>query len=622
MREWLVTNGLGGYASLTSSHENTRKFHGLLIASLHPPIDRWVFVANCLDHIETKDGEQKVTPSRATHTFSLFPTLNYVTDDVVLQKTFFMLHHHNTSIIRYDVYPKHPLVLCHTPLLTSRHFYTVHSSPCLFDITVDDRSDRITFSPTNTDQHINVFKPEGFSYHQDYRWEYHNYEYDRMRLDSSEDYLINVGCLKKEITDHVTYYLIFSLEDQSIDPQRLYNQEKQRKRILLDQAHLPNEISPLVLASDQFLVKKKKGTTILAGYHWFSDWGRDTLIALPGLTLVTNRYDLAKSILLNINDTCHQGIIPNTYDDKTGDAAYNTVDASLWFIDRVYQYMKYTNDLGFLKQVYPTLVEIIDSYRKGTMYDIHMDDDHLISHGPGLTWMDVKIDDYYPTPRSRKAVEIQGLWYHGLCIMDLFSEILSIPHEYDQIAEKVKSSFRSQYQKQYDIIDTRDDSCRPNKLFLVSLDHIMIDRDLQQAIVSDVEHKLITIFGPRTVSRDHPQYKGSYVGNYPRDITYHNGMVWPWLLGPFITSYLKVHSFSKDARKQAFERFLQPMMRVYGDHWNGAIHEIFDGDPVYAPRGCINQAWSVAEPLRAYSEDILYKRPPYEQQYKLNEVRI
>ena len=346
------------------------------------------------------------------------------------------------------------------------------------------------------------------------------------------------------------------------------------------------------------------------------------MIALPGLTLVTNRYDQAKTILDDLKDTCHKGIIPNTYDDKTGEAAYNTVDASLWFIDRVYQYMKYTNDVDFLKKVYPTLVEIIDFYQQGTMNDIRMDDDHLICHGPGLTWMDVKMGDVYPTPRTKKAVEIQALWYHDLCVMSIFSEILGISHDYHNFSQKVKSSFLSQYQNQYDVIDQQDDSCRPNKLFLVSLDHMMIDLEMQEQIVSDVQTNLLTIFGPRTVSRNHSQYKGSYVGNYARDITYHNGMVWPWLLGPFITSFLKINNFSDESRKQAFQQFLKPMMEVYGDQWNGAIHEIFDGDPIYTPQGCINQAWSVAEPLRAYVEDILFKRPRFEQQFSLNEVRV
>lgn len=236
--------------------------------------------------------------------------------------------------------------------------------------------------------------------------------------------------------------------------------------------------------------------------------------------------------------------------------------------------------------------------------------------------MDVKLGDYYPTPRSKKAVEIQALWYHDLCIMDIFSNNLGIAREYDVLADQVKSSFCSQYHQEYDVIDTMDASCRPNKLFLVSLDNTMIEKDRQAQIVTDVCDRLATIFGPRTVSRDHPQYKGCYVGDYPRDITYHNGMVWPWLLGPFITAFIKTKEYSEQARTQAYDRFLQPMFDVYGSQWDGCIHEIFDGDPVYEPRGCIHQAWSVAEPLRAYAEDILFKRPPHEKKFQLNEVRI
>jgi len=622
MREWLVTNGLGGYASLTSNHSNTRKFHGLLVASLHPPIDRWVFISNCYDQIKIKNHETPINPSVAQMTFSLFPTLTYSMEDILIQKTFFMHNHHNTTLVRYDVFPKKPLTIRHYPLLTSRHFYRVHSSPCIFDISIHDEPEKIRFSPTNIDQHITLWKPELFTYHTNYRWEYQNYEKDRQRHESSEDYIVNIGYLERDFTNHATYYLVFSLEDQAIDAQRIFNQEKQRKTHLLKHSTLPCEVVPLVLASDQFLVKKNNSTTILAGYHWFSDWGRDTLIALPGLTLVTKRFDIAKSILGTLKNTCHKGIIPNTHDDKTGEAAYNTVDASLWFIDRMYQYMKYTDDVEFLQSMYPTLVEIINSYRYGTLNNIHMDNDYLICHDPGLTWMDVKIEDYFPTPRSNKAVEIQALWYHDLCIMDMFSEMLGDTKDYNDLSKKVKASFLTQYEKQYDVIDTLDEACRPNKLFLCSLDHMMIDIRMQQDIVNDVKDRLLTVFGPRTVSKDHPQYKESYVGNYPRDITYHNGMVWPWLLGPFITAYTKTYNHSEQSRKQANDFFLKPMFEVYGEQWNGAIHEIFDGDPIFEPRGCINQAWSVAEPLRAYVEDILYKKPPFMKKYQLNEVRI
>lgn len=621
MREWLVTNGLGGYASLTNMHSNTRKFHGILIASLNPPVDRWVFVSNCYDQIVSGKESYSLNPAHATFSFSLFPMLTYANDVCVLQKTFFMHHQHNTSIIKYDVLPKKPVTIRHYPLMTSRHFYDVHPEPSMFDIKIQQANEKIIFSPTNINQNITLYTPH-LRYNMDYRWEYQRYEKDQQRNDAYEDHVLNVGYLEKEIREPFTYYLVFSLEDESYDPKDLFEQEKQRKLNLIKQSQLPSDSAPLILSSDQFLVKKGKRTTILAGYHWFSDWGRDTLLALPGLTLVTKRFLIARDILSCLQDTCYKGIIPNTYNDKTGDAAYNTVDASLWFIDRVFQYMKYTNDIDFLKNIYPTMESIISYYKNGTLNNIHMDNDYLISHDPGLTWMDVKQGDYYPTPRSKKAVEIQALWYHDLCIMDIFAHLLGKSNEYGILSENIKESFIDQYKEQYDVIDTLDTSCRPNKLFLVSLDHVMIDKGMQKDIVSNVLDQLITVFGPRTVSRDHSQYKGSYFGNYPRDITYHNGIVWPWLLGPFISAYVKTQGHSEQSRKQAYDQFLKPMFDVYGEQWDGSIHEIFDGDPVFEPRGCINQAWSVAEPLRAYIEDILLLKPPFEKKYQLNEISV
>jgi len=621
MREWLVTNGLGGYASLTNMHSNTRKFHGLLVASLNPPVDRWVFVSNCYDQILSEKEKYSLNPSHAKFSFSLFPMLTYTNNNVLLQKTFFMPYQQNTSIIKYDVFPKKPVTIRHYPIMTSRHFYEIHPEPSMFDIKIQQTDEKIIFSPTNNDQQISLWTSD-LKYSLDYRWEYQKYLKDQQRNDACDDHVLNVGYLEKEVSVPSTYYLVFSLENQVNDPKTLFEEEKQRKLNLIRQSQLPSDSAPLILSSDQFLVKKAERTTIIAGYHWFSDWGRDTLIALPGLTLATKRFPLARDILSCLQDTCYKGIIPNTYDDKTGDAAYNTVDASLWFIDRVFQYMKYTDDIDFLKTIYPTLESIISYYKNGTLNNIHMDKDYLIAHDPGLTWMDVKQGDYYPTPRSKKAVEIQALWYNDLCIMDIFANILDKSNEYGILSEKVKESFVSQYNEQYDVIDTLDTSCRPNKLLLVSLDHVMIDSEMQKNIVSDVLDRLLTVFGPRTVDRDHPQYKGSYFGNYPRDITYHNGIVWPWLLGPFISAYIKTQGHNEQSRKQAYDQFLKPMFDVYGEQWDGSIHEIFDGDPVFEPRGCINQAWSVAEPLRAYAEDILLFRPLFEKKYHLNEIRI
>jgi len=362
--------------------------------------------------------------------------------------------------------------------------------------------------------------------------------------------------------------------------------------------------------------------SIIAGYHWFGDWGRDTLIALPGIALVTKRFNDARQILLGFSKYCKNGLIPNAFMDRDSVAVYNTVDASLWFVDRVYQYLKYTNDGAFLDCIWGTLESIINGYKSGTDYDIHMDSDFLIDHGPGLTWMDVKLDDYYPTPRDRKAVEIQALWYNALRIMSNLSQITGKNDTYSDLAEHVKESFNRQFDQQYDVIDTEDLSVRPNQIFLVSLDFPMIHKRMQEQIVKDVKDELITIFGLRTLSPADSRYKGSYIGEYHRDLSYHNGVVWPWLLGPFIKAFVKTKDHEKKWRTYAYETFLKPMFDVFGEQWDGSIHEIFDGDPVYTPRGCITQAWSVAEILRAWAEDIENLSPKYEKMFALHEIRI
>jgi predicted glycogen debranching enzyme len=388
------------------------------------------------------------------------------------------------------------------------------------------------------------------------------------------------------------------------------------------QSGLPNNFEKLVLSTDNFIVRRGNGKSVIAGYHWFSDWGRDTLISLPGLTLVTKRFDDAKKILAGFGKYCSKGLIPNVFGDRDSQISYNTVDASLWFIDRVYQYLKYTNDQEFLNVIWSVLESIITCYKEGTDFGIFMDNDYLISHDPGLTWMDVKIGNFYSTPRSGKGVEIQALWYNSLKIMSIFSDLIEKKNPYYDLSEEVKNSFNMQFDQLYDVIDTRDLTLRPNIVFLASLDYTMIDKNLQTKILGTVFDKLVTIFGLRTLSPDDPNYKGSYLGDYNKDIAYHNGTAWPWLLGQFIKAHLNLHNYNTYKRKYAYQHFLKPMFDVYGDSWDGSIHEIYDGNPVYAPRGCISQAWSVAEILRCWVEDIEYIRPEFEKKYLLNEISI
>lgn len=621
MREWIVTNGLGGYSSLTYRNTNTRKYHGLLIASLNPPTERWVFVSNIIDKIKISNKILNLNNYKSSFKFDYFPSFCYDIEDIKIKKTFFMEYGKNTAIIKYNIKTDKPIKMIHNPILNSRHFYDVTKHRHLtFNLEKIDNT--LYIKPSNINKILKIILND-YSFQALHYWEEFFYEKDRERSESWVDNNIDIAHIEKNVKESLEYYIVFTIEDDiDISPSKIYLKETSRKRNLLKQSGLPEKFDKLVLSSDNFIVNKKDSKSVIAGYHWFGDWGRDTLISLPGLTLVTKRYDDAKQILLSFAKYCNKGLLPNAFMDRDSKAVYNTVDASLWYIDRVYQYLKYTNDTNFLNEVWETLQLIIDAYKKGTDFNIYMDEDFLISHDPGLTWMDIKIGEYYPTPRSRKAVEIQALWYNALRIMSIFSQLLGKDDKYYELSENVKNSFNKQYTQQFDVIDTKDLSFRPNQIFLVSLDFTMINDSLQEKIVNDVKEKLLTIFGLRTLSTDDSRYKGKYLGDYNKDMAYHNGTIWPWLIGPFIKAFLKIKKYTPESRKFAYNNFIKPMLAVFNDIWDGSINEIFDGDPIYAPEGCISQAWSVAEILRTCVEDIEKKSSQYENIYKLPEISV
>ncbi len=611
MREWLVTNGLGSYASLTNSFQNNRKYHGLLVASLQPPTRRWVFISNIHDKIIIENKEYSLNHLKNKFIFDSFPKFQYDINGIKIQKTIVMENQKNTTLVKYKVDTNKPIAIIHSPLINSRHIYDVTKiNSILLDKKILENG--VIIKPSNVESTLKIAVENSY-YSPKEEWNTLYYEKDRIRNDSWIDNNITIGEFHKDIKNSIEYYAILTIEENiKSKPLEIFDKELQRKKNILTESKLPKKFEKLVLSADNFIVKKADKKSIVAGYHWFADWGRDSLISLPGLTLVTNRYHEAKQILLSLSEQLKNGLIPNAYMDRDSKSVYNTVDASLWFIDRVYQYIKYTNDIDFLDQIWSKMELIIDNYIKGTHYSIHMDDDYLISHGEGLTWMDVKLGNYYPTPRAEKAVEIQALWFNALKIMELISHLIHKQDKYSKLADNVKKSFNNQYIDQYDVLDKKDFSCRPNQIFLVSLDFTMISSYLMQKIVNDVKKNLLTIFGLRTLSPHDQRYKGKYIGNYHRDIAYHNGTVWPWLLGQFVKAFVKTKNNELKWREYAFNNFLKPMLDVFGDNWEGSIQEIFDGDPPYLPRGCISQAWSVAEILRCWVEDIENINPKYE----------
>jgi predicted glycogen debranching enzyme len=364
---------------------------------------------------------------------------------------------------------------------------------------------------------------------------------------------------------------------------------------------------------------------VIAGYHWFETWGRDAFIALPGLMLTTGRFEDARQVLLTSKKYSKNGLIPNFVSEKPENASYNAVDATLWYVNAVLQYLKYTNDFKFVQmQLYETLKEAIENHVRGTEFDIRLSNDGLLNHGPRLTWMDAAIDGQPVTPRTGMAVEIQALWYNAMKIMELLAKRFSEEDEaerYSKMAAKTRESFTVKFWNSekdclFDVIGDfgRDYSLRPNQIIAVALDFVMLDNNRNEKIVDIVHRELLTPYGLRTLAKDDSKYVGTYSGDRKsRDRAYHNGTVWPWLLGSFVKAYLRTKGYGDFRREYALKNFLLPLFaRHIFEAGLGTISEIFDGDSPHKPRGCIAQAWSVAEPLKTYVEDVMQARPKYE----------
>jgi predicted glycogen debranching enzyme len=370
--------------------------------------------------------------------------------------------------------------------------------------------------------------------------------------------------------------------------------------------------SALRRAADQFLVRRGEGTTVIAGYHWFGDWGRDSMISLPGLTLATGRYDEAWGILIAFARSVDRGMLPNRFPDAGETPEYNTVDATLWFFEAVRALGESTADFEFVRtRLYDIMADIIAWHGRGTRYGIGVDRDGLLMAGePGvqLTWMDAKIGDWVVTPRHGKPVEIQALWYNALRVMeDLADRFGRSPDAamFGSMAEHARTSFQQQFWNAsagclYDVVNgaQRDASIRPNQIFAVSLHHGMLTNDQSRSVVSTVERHLLTPYGLRTLAQSDPNYRGRYAGDSAhRDGAYHQGTVWPWLIGAFVTAYLKVNGQSPETRKPVTD-WVSELLRYIELDGLGQIPEVFDGDPPHRAGGCMAQAWSVAELLR------------------------
>jgi len=455
---------------------------------------------------------------------------------------------------------------------------------------------------------------------------YLNFEYaiERDRgLDFQED-LFNPLALRFRLDRPAALIASLEARDAASAPE-LRKQEIHRRAAVIARAPSSEPlVQALVAAADQFIVRRGDLSTIMAGYPWFTDWGRDTMIALPGLTLMTGRPEVARQILQTFADSVDRGMLPNRFPDAGEAPEYNTVDATLWFFEAIRAYLHYTGDYAFVREhLYGKLKEIIDWHVRGTRYGIRAGDDGLLMCGESgvqLTWMDAKIGDWVVTPRSGKPVEIQALWYNALRIMEDLERRFGNVDGAAVLAERAaraRESFNAQFWNQdagclYDVVDSdqHDGSIRPNQIFAVSLPHSMLPADRAKQVVEVVRRELLTPLGLRSLSTKDSRYRPRYQGGvWDRDSAYHQGTVWPWLLGPFLTAYVKVHEGSRKARRQAAEWLtgLQPHLMEAG---LGHISEVADAEAPHRPGGCMAQAWSVAELLRAAVEDVYRVETP------------
>jgi predicted glycogen debranching enzyme len=667
-QEWIITNGLGGYASSTVLGINTRKYHGMLVAAFHPPGDRRVCLAKTDEEIHigndiyplgANEFKNEVFPKGylflKEFSISPFPKYIYTVQNIEVQKTIFMPHEKNAVIILYELLNKSSfdVKIRVYPLISCRHIHSV----------IDKRESQLEFSEKNGDMEVNVesnmpqlvlmMKTTSGNYRKSERWvERLYYREEASRGESCLDDCYQPGCFEVEVkaggnekfaaiavageSEIRARKILDKMPHSMYDAEALYQRELKRHEDFLEKFYEEHEEFPLddwlkwiVLAADIFVVKGTSSMerSVIAGYHWFEAWGRDTFISLPGLMLATGKFEDARKVFLTFKKYCKQGLIPNLFSDQSGQPLYNAVDATLWFVNAVLQYLKYTGDFKFVEeQLWETLKTAIENHVKGTLFNIHVDSDGLLSHGPQLTWVDASVDGQPVTPRAGKAVEVQALWYNTLKTMELLANRFkekSEAQEYVELAGKARKSFVEKFWNRekgylFDVVNEngRDDSLRPNQVFAVALDFTMLDNGKSEVIVDVLQRELLTPYGLRTLARNDPKYIGVYSGDRrSRDKAYHNGTVWPWLLGPFVTAYLKIKGYSSFRREYALKNFLLPL---FGEQifkaGIGVISEIFDGDPPHTPRGCIAQAWSVAEPFRAYVEDVMQFRPKHEKE--------
>ncbi len=626
--EWLHTNNTGGYAMGTVAGVNTRKYHGMLVASLQPPVQRCVVVSK-LDEQVTVDGHSyelaanqfpgTVSPRgfELLDVFRLdpFPAWFWQLGAYSFTKELFLVEGKQAAIAQYSCTA--PCILRVRAFFALRDYHTLrHVTPEL-DSSIEAHPKHLKIRPF-ADLPALTFLHNAKNFETSGSW-YYNFEYLielERGLDFRED-LYTPGVLEFDLQPDQTAFIVSAVGDDSEYDAYAVNEIKNALRGKQVVANSPFE-SRLTAASDQFRARRRDGRrTVMAGFPWFADWGRDTMFGLPGLLITRGLLDEARDVIESFLVHLNQGLIANFYPD-VGTPEYNTCDATLWMFQAVWSYMQCGGDLSWTKRVfYPAVKDIIAWHERGTLYEIKVDpEDGLLSagvEGTQLTWMDAKVGDWVVTPRHGKPVEVNALWYNALRMTAHWAvEFTDMDYGYKvgSMADRVQKNFAQFWNPQrnclYDVLQPEGPvaKLRPNQLFAVSLPFELLHREQQRAVVDIVERELVTPVGLRTLERGDPDYRGRYEGDVAsRDGAYHQGTVWPWLLGPFVTAYLKAYGKSEVTVEhcRSLIQGMEPEMLTYG---LGSICEIYDGDAPHRPRGCIAQAWSVAELLRVLRTDL------------------
>lgn len=641
-KEWLLTNGGGGYASSTVVGCNTRSYHGLLVGSFDRPANRILALSNCLETVYWGSGKFELSTFEfpggilpagylrlKQFSWDVGTHFHYEIGDLRLIKSVYLLRDRNTAAIVYEFTDvEQPVEFVIRPFVALRDFHQLQKS-----------SARLESRPVAGGAHIWHPLPElghlllncrGALFENEPQWWFNFvYRLSKERGQQFAEDLFSPGFFKCLIDSPRTLVLWADFDKVykpghfiAPDVEYAVGELIERRNSVLAPANDDRILGKLYQAGDQFIVTSPNQggnrTTIFAGYPWFADWGRDAFISLPGLLLATRRLDDAKSVLLTFAQVAGQGVIPNRFDDYTNTAHFNSVDASLWFINAAFAWLAVSGDIRtFQSRLLPTIISIIDSYQHGAVQGIHADKDGLITAGDPdtqLTWMDAKYDGVAFTPRYGKPVEVNALWYNAIMLLvDFltanggdFARLLDVMRAR---GDTVRKSFNGLFWNEKwgwlnDCIfpdGTADATLRPNQVFAVSLPFSPLDHTRQKAVVDVIEKKLLTPYGLRTLSPDDHRYHGVYTGpQASRDSAYHQGTVWPYLIGPFVEAYLKVHGGAEKSKKKAMA-FIEPLLKhLTDDGCIGSVSEIFDADSPHKPKGCFAQAWSVAELIRAY----------------------